>query len=63
MGRKLKTVNTKNTEKSPIHENAGVNITCDFGDSDISRQTCVPSVSSVFVTEFYPEYGNTDLLF
>ena len=44
MGHKLKTVDTKNTEKSPIHENADVNITCDFGDGDITRQTCVPSV-------------------
>ena len=24
-------------EKSPIHENADANITCDFGDGDISR--------------------------
>ena len=28
-------MNAKNTKKSPIHENA--NITCDFGDGDISR--------------------------
>ena len=30
-------MNPKNTKKSPIHENADANITCDFGDSDISR--------------------------
>ena len=31
-------MNTKNTrEKTPIHENADANITCDFGDGDISR--------------------------
>ena len=24
-------------KKSPIHENADANITCDFGDGDISR--------------------------
>ena len=30
-------MNPTNTKKSPIHENADVNITCDFGDSDISR--------------------------
>ena len=30
-------MNPKNSEKSPIHENAGANITCDFGDGDISR--------------------------
>ena len=27
----------KNSNKSPIHENADANITCDFGDDDISR--------------------------
>ena len=27
----------KNTNKSQIHENADANITCDFGDGDISR--------------------------
>ena len=37
MGRKLETINGKNTKKSPIHENADANITCDFGDGDISR--------------------------
>ena len=30
-------MNVKNTKKSPIHENADANITCDFGDGDISR--------------------------
>ena len=31
-------MNPKNTEKkSPIHENADANITCDFSDGDISR--------------------------
>ena len=33
----LKTMDAKNTKKSPIHENADANITCDFGDGDISR--------------------------
>ena len=28
----VKTTNAKNTKKSPIHENADANITCDFGD-------------------------------
>ena len=36
-GRSVKTMNAKNTKKSPIHENADANITCDFGDGDISR--------------------------
>ena len=29
-------MNAKNTKKSPIHENADADITCDFGDGDIS---------------------------
>ena len=36
-GRNLQTMNAKNTKKSQIHENADANITCDFGDGDISR--------------------------
>ena len=36
-GRSVKTMNAKNTKKTPIHENAVANITCDFGDGDISR--------------------------
>ena len=36
-GRSVKTMNAKNTKKSPIHENVDANITCDFGDGDISR--------------------------
>ena len=36
-GRSVKTMNAKNTKKSLIHENADANITCDFGDGDISR--------------------------
>ena len=30
-------MNHKNTKKSQIHEKADANITCDFGDGDISR--------------------------
>ena len=39
MGRTLETMNAKNTrkKKSPFHENADANITCNFGDGDISR--------------------------
>ena len=36
-GRSVKTMNAKNTKKSPIHENADANITSDFGDGDIIR--------------------------
>ena len=36
-GRSVKSTNAKNTrEKSAIHENADANITCDFGDGNIS---------------------------
>ena len=37
IGRKLKTMNAKNTKKSLILENADANMTCEFGDGDISR--------------------------
>ena len=30
-------MNVKHSKKSPIHENADANITCDFGDGDINR--------------------------
>ena len=44
---------TKIRNKLPIHENADVNITCDFGDGDISRSrsrlTHCHIVSSIIV--------------
>ena len=53
-GRSVNTMNAKNTrKKSPIHENADANITCDFGDGDISRcRSLLPAshiVSSIIV--------------
>ena len=50
-------MNAKNTKKSPIHENADANITCDFGDGDISHSrsrllhahTVTHTVSSIIV--------------
>ena len=33
----VKSMNAKNTKKSPIHENADAKKTCDFGDGDINR--------------------------
>ena len=36
-GRIVKTMNAKNMKKSLNHEKVDANITCDFGDSDISR--------------------------
>ena len=38
-GRSVKTMNAKNTKKSPIHENADANVTCYFCDGDIRRFT------------------------
>ena len=35
-GHSVKTMSAKNTKKSPILENADANITCHFGDGDIS---------------------------
>ena len=35
--RNVKNMNPKNTKKSPIHENADANITCNFRDGDISH--------------------------
>ena len=35
-GRSVKSTNAKNPKKSPIHDNVVSNITCDFGDGDIS---------------------------
>ena len=43
-GHIVKTMNAKNTKKSPIHDNADTNINCDFGD------TC-PIVSTFFCGE------------
>ena len=34
-------MNAKNTKKSPIHENADANITCDFGDISHSRSRLI----------------------
>ena len=49
----VKTMNAKNTKKSQIHENADANITCDFGDGDISRSrsrlTHTRTASSIIV--------------
>ena len=50
-------MNPKNSKKSPIHENADGNITCDFGDGDISRSrsflsnTCTTGANGRRTTE------------
>ena len=55
-GRSVKTMNAINTKKSPIHENADTNITCEFGDGDInccrSRLPASHIVSSIIVRYF-----------
>ena len=45
-GRSIKTMNAKNTQKSPIHENADANITCDLG---VGCHTHGHIVSSIIV--------------
>ena len=54
----VKTMNAKNTNKSPIHENAYATITCDFGDGDIScsrsRFTHTRIASSIIVSLLEP---------
>ena len=50
-------MNPKNTKKSLIHENADANITCNFGDGDISHfRSRLPHghiVSSIIVRFLY----------
>ena len=49
--RKKYELNGKNTEKSPIHENADANITCDFGDGDINRyRSRLPQLATYIVS-------------
>ena len=53
-------MNATNTEKSPIHENAEADITCDVGDGDIRHfRRRLPHdhiVSSIIV-----RYGNSTI--
>ena len=59
-------MNAKNTKKSQIHENADANITCDFGDGDISRiKSRLPQghiVSSIIVRSFLYDFIIAPLL-
>ena len=59
-------MNAKKTKKSQIHENADVNITCDFGDSDISRcRSRLPAshiISSIIVRLRLPSDTNPHVL-
>ena len=48
-GRSAKSMNPKNTKKSPIHENAHTKLTCDFGDGDLSRLG-VAYLTHVYIT-------------
>ena len=51
----LKNMNPNNTKKSPIHETADANITCDFGDGDISR------LGIAYLTHVIHTYSSTCL--
>ena len=52
-------MNPKNSrKKSPIHENADANKTCDFGDGDISRSRRNDCEKSLRVVLFYCEFDN-----
>ena len=68
-GRSVKIMNAKYTKKSPIHGNADANITCDFGDGDISRcrsqlphgQAASHVVSSIIVRYVLRYYKTCDM--
>ena len=45
-------MNTKNTKKSPIHENTNANTTCDFGD-DRCRITAARLKKDIYVRADY----------
>ena len=48
-------MNPKNSKKSPIHDNAGANITSDFGDGDISRsRSFLSNTCDTFVHTYAP---------
>ena len=50
IGRSAKSMNPKNTKKSPIDENADANITNDLADGDISRSRSCQSNTRLHVT-------------
>ena len=48
-------MNPKNSKKSPIHENEDANITCHFGDGDISRSRSFLSTTGLNHTTCHPQ--------
>ena len=57
-------------KKSPIHENADANITCDFGDGDISpSRSCLSNTCDTYIQEeeeeecslFDPKYKHINI--
>ena len=48
-------MNPKNSKKSPIHESADANITCDFGDGDISRSRSFQSTTGLNHATSHPQ--------
>ena len=60
-GRGVKTMNAKNTKKSPIHENADANITCDIGDGDFSRfRSRLPHMATHIVSSIIVRWLSLD---
>ena len=57
-------MNPKNSrKKSPIHENADANITCDFGDGDISRsRSFLSNTCTTGANERMNEHSHVDFL-
>ena len=51
-------MNPKNSKKSPIHENVDANITCDFGDGDISRSRSFLSTTGLNHATNHPQPTN-----
>ena len=61
-GRCVKSMNPKNMIKSPIHENADAIITCDFGDSDISRVGVAEQTHVHIQTSFVHSFASSIIL-
>ena len=56
-------MNPKNSKKSLIHDNADANITCDFGDGDISRpRSFLSNTCTTGANERTNEHSHVDFL-
>ena len=69
-GRSVKSMNAKNTKKITVLENADANITCNFGDGDISRSrsrlpqthAATHMASSIIVRWSYLKFASAGLI-